>query len=474
MKVEVKNAEKSQKELSIEIPVEKYNAAFEEEYKKIAPTVNIPGFRKGKAPRSIVLKQFKHRISVNALEKVINESIIQALTENNINPLSSPNVKDVNFEEGEPITFKVYVDVFPEYDVEKIDGFEFVKEIDEVTDEDVEQVLEKLKLQNISYEPKEDATVENGDMVVIDFEGFVDGEPFEGGSAKDYSFVVGSNTLLKDFENGLLGHKSGEEFEIEVKFPDDYYEKNLAGKTATFKINLKEVKKRVEPELDDDFAKDVDEECETLEDLKNKIRKELEEEVQQIAKENLYEQIIEKLLEVNKFDVPDTLVREQAERLATQTMQQYQYMYGVNAEQLGFDKEKLVEHYWNLAEKQVKSGLILNKIAEKENIDVTQEELDKKIEELANKLKKNVDEYKKELEAYGGINNIKNNLLTDKIFDFIISKNKLEEKIVTKEERAKRKKEEEEKAKKAAEKAMKSMEAQEEEKQDKNKEADGE
>ncbi|KAA0258635.1 trigger factor [Deferribacter autotrophicus] len=444
MKVEVKNAEKSQKELSIEIPVEKYNEAFEAEYRKIAPTVNIPGFRKGKAPKSVVLKQFKHRISVNALEKVINESIVQALSEHKINPLNSPDVRDVNFEEGEPITFKVYVDVFPEYDVEKYEGYEFVKEKDEVADEDVDKVLEKLRMQNISYEPADDAEVQDGDMVVIDFEGFIDGEPFDGGSAKDYSFVVGSKTLLEEFEKGIIGHKKGDEFEVEVTFPEDYFEKSLAGKKAVFKISVKEVKRKVEPELNDDFAKDVDEECETLEDLKAKVRKDLEEETEQIAKENLYDKIIEKLIEENPFDVPDTLVRDQAERLATQTLQQYQYMYGVNPDQLGLNKDKLIEEYWNLAEKQIKSALILNKIAEKEKIEVTDEEVDKKIEELANKLKRNVDEYKKELERFGGINNLKNNILTDKIFEFLFSKNKIEEKIITKEEREKMNKEKEE------------------------------
>ncbi|MGA1846170.1 trigger factor [Deferribacter abyssi] len=437
MKVEVKNAEKSQKELSIEIPVEKYNEAFEAEYRKIAPTVNIPGFRKGKAPKSVVLKQFKHRISVNALEKVINESIIQALSEHKINPLNTPDVRDVNFEEGEPITFKVYVDVFPEYDVIKYEGYEFVKEKDEVIEEDVDKVLEKLRMQNISYEPADDAEVQDGDMVVIDFEGFIDEEPFEGGNAKDYSFIIGSKTLLEEFEKGIIGHKKGDEFEIEVTFPENYFEKSLAGKKAVFKINIKEVKKKIEPELNDDFAKDVDEECNTIEDLRVKVRRDLEEEVEQIAKENLYDKVIEKLIEENPFDVPDTLIKEQAERLATQTMQQYQYMYGVNPDQLGLNKEKLVEEYWNLAEKQIKSALILNKIAEKEKIEVTDEEVDKKIEELASKLKKNVDEYKKELERFGGINNLKNNILTDKIFDFIFSKNKIEEKIVTKEERDK-------------------------------------
>jgi trigger factor len=266
--------------------------------------------------------------------------------------------------------------------------------------------------------------VEKDDMVVIDFKGTVDGEPFEGGSANDYSIVVGSNTFLAEFEDGLVGMKSGDTKNIEVQFPDNYVPE-LAGKKANFEVTVKEVKQKVVPELNDEFAKDVDENCETLEDLRKVIKDDLEEEAEQIAKEQLYDKIIEKLVEENPFDVPETIVSEQAGRLADQAFQQYRYMYGVNPEQIGLNKEQMKEEFKERAELQVKSAIILNKLAEIEEISVSDEEIEEKIKELAGKLKKDVEEYKKELEQQGGKEGLRNNILTDKIFDFLGEHNEI-------------------------------------------------
>jgi len=433
MKVTVNNAEKSQKELSVEIPYEKYEEAFEAEYNKIKPNVKIPGFRQGKAPKEIVIKEYKHKISVNALEKLVNNSVYESITQNNITPLNTPNVKDVKFEEGEPITFKVYVDVYPEVNVEKYKGFEFIKEVEEVKQEDVDRAIEQIREKNTSFEPAEDGyAVAEGDMAIIDFVGKVDGVEFPGGSATDQSIVVGSNTFLKDFEDGVLGMKKGETKSVEVKFPDNYHEKSLAGKVAVFDITVKEVKRKSVPELNDDFAKDVDEDCETLEDLRKKVEEDLKYEVDMIAKEKLYDEILKKLTDENPFEIPQTMIDDQALRLADQTLQQYQYMYGVSPEVLGLNRDHVAETMKERAEFQIKGALILNKIAELESIKVEESDVDEKIKEVAAKMKRDFEEYKKELTDRKVIGNIENNVLTEKIFDFLQKENKVEEKIVDK------------------------------------------
>ncbi len=435
MKVEVKNIPNSQKELSVELPVESYEKAFEEEYNKLAPTVQLKGFRKGKAPRKEILKHYKAKINVNALENLINGSVFESLQKEGINPLNQPQVKDVNFEEGEPITFKVIVDVYPEFDIEKYKDFEFEKEIEKLNEEDIDKALAQLQEKNTSFEPAEDdAELQEGDMAVFDFEGRIDGELFEGGSAKGHQLIIGTKTFIEGFEDGMIGMKAGETRDIEVTFPENYHEPKYAGKKAFFTVTLQEIKKKNVPELNDDFAKDVDENCETLEDLKKKLRDDLTEELNFMAKERLFDKMLNKFIEENPFDVPEAMIMDQAHRLADQTLKQYQYMYGLTPEQMGMSVEKVAESMKDRAEIQVKSALILNKIAEKEKIEVTDEDVDAKIKEYAEKMKRDFEDYKKELEQQNAIANVRNNALTDKIFDFLTENNKINEVYLTKEE----------------------------------------
>lgn len=434
MKVTVNDAGNSQKELVVEIPYERFMEVFEDEFKKLRPTIKMPGFRQGKAPKDLVIKEYKHKLNASALEKLVNESVYKSLVDYNINPLSQPDIKDVKFEEGEPITFKIYVDVYPEVVVENYKGFEFVKEIEEVKDEDVEKVLNELQKNNISYEPVEDDsyTVKNGDMVVIDFVGKVDEVPFDGGSGKDQTIVVGSNTFLKEFEDGLVGMKKGETKAVEVTFPENYHEKSLSGKAAIFDITVKEIKKEIVPELDDEFTKTVDEKCETLEELKKKIEEDLKIQVEDDSKNKLYDSIIKKLIEENPFEIPESMVGDQANRLAEQALQRYQYMYGVPPEKLGLRKEEVAKSMREQAIFQIKAALILNKIAELEEIKVSEEEIDEKVKEYAEKLNLDFQEYKKELVSNKQIKNIEDNVLTEKIFSVLINLNKVETKVVSK------------------------------------------
>jgi trigger factor len=437
MKVSVADKEKSQKELSVEIPAESYKEVFEAEFGKVAKTVKVAGFREGKAPRDVVMKEKGHQIRVYALEKVINDAVRDAIEKNEIRAMGQPEVKDVKFEDdNEPITFKVYVDVFPTFEVESYKGFEFTKEVNEVSAEDVDTVIENIRGQKAAFEPVEgdDVVVENGNMVVLDFEGSMNDEVIPSACAKDYSLEIGSNTFVPGFEEQVVGLKKGEEKDITVTFPENYHEKSMAGQPIVFKIKINEVKTKALPELDDAFAQEVDEKYETFAQLKEEIEKDLKAESDEMAKDGLYNQILDKVIEENAFDIPMVMVKEQADRLVEQTLRQYS-MYGMTPEQLGINKDQLAEQNYPIAERQVKSALVINKIAEKEDIKPSEEDVNNALADYAAKYNKEVEDFKKELEQYGGLQSFENTVFTNLVYDFLVAENKVEEKVVTKAER---------------------------------------
>lgn len=245
---------------------------------------------------------------------------------------------------------------------------------------------------------------------------------------------MGSKTFLTDFEDGVIGMKSGETKTVPVKFPENYHADTLAGKTAEFAITVNEIKKSKLPNLDDDFAKEVSEDCETFEEFKNQILDDLKNEAMAISKEKLYDSIIDKLIAENPFELPNTMIKEQALRLADQTIQHYQYMYGIPAEKLGLSRDSIAENMKDKAVVQLKGALILNKVAEKESIKVEEADIESKIKEVAEKLKKDFEEYKKELTERKAMQNIENSIFSEKILQYLVSVNKVETKYVDKQD----------------------------------------
>ncbi|QAR31871.1 trigger factor [Geovibrio thiophilus] len=445
MKVEVRDAEKSQKELSVELSVEKYEQVFDSEYSKVALKAKIAGFRQGKAPKEKILKEHGHAIRVQALEKLINDSVFEAIQQQDIKALGAPEIKDVKFEDGEPISYKAYVDVFPAVEVSKLEGFELVKEKVIVTDADVDQVIENIRKNQVSYEPVTDRAVQDGDMTVIDFEGRKDGEVIPSATAQNYSLEIGSGAFIPGFEAQLIGMKSGEQKDIEVTFPEQYHEPSLAGQPITFGITMKEIKAKVLPELDDEFAKDVDEKFESYADLKSTIKNELEESSERQADDKLLNDIIENIIAENPFSVPTAMVKEQAFRLAEQTMQQY-VMYGMDPARFGITKEKIAGQHMETAEKQVKGALIINHITEKFELTVSDEDIEKTIEKYAVMSKMTPADYRAEVEKHNGMNALRNSINTDKVTAFLAGKNSVTLKETTKEELEARLKAEQENA----------------------------
>lgn len=437
MKVTVADGDKSQKILDVEIPAETYKGVFDTELKKVSKDIKVQGFRQGKAPKDVVLKEKGHVIRVQALEMVVNDAVKNAIEQNEIRAMGQPEVKDVKFEDDDnPITFKVYVDVFPTFEVDNYKGFEFTKEMNEVTDEDLDTVLENLRSRQGAFEPVEgdDVEVAMGDQALMDFEGSMNGEVIPNACAKDFALEIGSGQFVPGFEEQCVGIKKGETKDIVVTFPEEYQEPSMAGQPVTFKITINEVKRKSVPELDDEFAKDVDEKYETLAQLKEEIKKDLEMEAEEMAKDSVYNSMLDKLIEANPFEIPTSMVREQAERLVEQQLRQYA-MYGIDPAQMGIDKNALTEQSMPIAEKQVKSALIINKVGDIENINPTDDDVEKSLDEYAEKYGKTKDELKKELEQYGGIASFKNTVFTNMVYDMLQKENKITEKVITKAER---------------------------------------
>lgn len=434
MKVQVNDAANSQKELIFEVPFENYAKVAENELNKIMPTVKVHGFRQGKAPKEIVRKQYSHKIKANALERVLNNSIQEAFTSNSIRPLSQANVKDVVFEEDKPITFTALVDVFPVIKLDKYKDFDFERKVVSISDSDVDNALDAIKDRQMTYEPVTNRQeVINGDIAVIDFVGKKDGVAFAGGSAEKFSLNIGSGQFIPGFEDGVIGMKIGEVKDLNLTFPKEYGQPDLAGKDVVFTVTLHEIKEKVAPKIDDEFAKDVNPNCETLKDLKELITKGLQSDVDSRAKFEVFGVMLNKIVSENPFEVPFSFVKEQAERMAYNSMTQF-YQMGLNPEQVGINFETMVGQHIPQATEQVKQALVINEIAKIENIVVNDEDTDKFLSYHADLQGRSLDDLKKELSDKQQLESIKNDVLGDKVYEYLVSVNKVKDIKMTKAE----------------------------------------
>lgn len=434
MKVQVNDAERSQKELLVEIPYEVFETAADKELDTLLPKAKIHGFRPGKAPRDIARKQFSHQIKSQAIEKVINEAVQDALTSNNIVPISQAHIADVVFEENKPITFTARVDVFPKVELNKYKDFNFKKVTVEISDADIEDALITLQERDMTYEPVENRdTVQKGDVAVIDFEGKKDGVAFEGGSAKGFSLNIGSGQFIPGFEDGVVGMKKGETKDLNLTFPKEYNNAELAGKDVVFTVTVHEIKEKVKPEINDDFARDIDPNSKGLDDLKSKLKKGLQTEADKATQLEAFGQILEQIVKENPFEVPYSFVKEQSDRLAFNAMNQF-YQMGLNPEQVGISFEMMAQRYLAQAEEQVKQAIVINEVAKLENIAVEEEDINKFLSFHAELQGRTVEEIRKELESQMQMEAVRNDVLGDKVYKFLAGVNKAEESKMTKKE----------------------------------------
>lgn len=426
MEVAKEHLEGNKVELKVEIEPERVNKALEQAYRKVVKNVTIPGFRKGKAPRRVLEARYgKEVLHKDALDILIPSAYIQAVKAAEIEPIAQPEIDNLYLAENEPATFTAVVEVKPEVELGQYTDLGIEKEEVEVTEEAVLEELKRLQEQHSQLENSDKEIVEDGDFVVIDFEGTIDGEIFPGGSVEEYTLEIGSGIFIPGFEEQLIGQKVGEETEVKVTFPEDYQVENLAGKEALFKVNIKEIKVKKIPELDDEFAKEVGE-YDTLDELKEKTRERLEKFEEERVNREFEDKIIEKAAENAKVDVPEPLINNELDMMY-QNMAYSVSLQGLKIEDylefMGLNEETWRENKRETATKRAKINLVLEAIAKKEGIEVSDEEIDKRIEEMAADSEKSPEQIKGLLKLQGQLDGIKHSMLIKKVIDFLVENN---------------------------------------------------
>ncbi|ENQ3077961.1 TPA: trigger factor [Bacillus pseudomycoides] len=411
--------------LTIEVDAKEVNNSLDAAFKKVVQTINVPGFRKGKMPRPLFEQRFGvESLYQDALDIILPKAYGEAIDETGIFPVAHPEIDIEKFEKGQNLIFTAKVTVKPEVKLGEYKGLTVEKVDATVTDEDVENELTSLQERQAELVVKEDGTVENGDTAVIDFEGFVDGEAFEGGKGENYSLAIGSNTFIPGFEEQLVGLKAGEQKDVEVSFPEEYHAAELAGKPATFKVTVHEIKVKELPALNDEFAKDANEEVATLDELKAKIRENLEVSKKQEAEHKVRDEVVEKASANAEIEIPEAMIETELDRMVREFEQRLSYQ-GMNLELYyqftGTDDEKLKGQMKEDAAKRVTTNLVLEAIIKAENIEATEEEVNAEVEKMAEMYNMPVDAVK---QALGNVEGVKEELQVRKAVDFLVDNSK--------------------------------------------------
>lgn len=391
------NVETNKYELEIEISAEDFEAAIEKAYLKARKNIAMPGFRKGKAPRKLIEKEYGEQVFFEDAVNLLYAPVVNgAVEESGLELVTRPEVEVTEISKENGVKLKATCITKPEVEVKDYKGIEVEKVVNPVTDEDINKQLDALREKNVTVETVDDRAAENGDDVVIDFEGFKDDVAFEGGKAEDFTLSLGSGQFIPGFEDQIVGHNAGEEFDINVTFPEEYQVKELAGAPAVFKIKLKSISKKVMPELDDDMVKDSTE-FDTVDEYKADVKKKLEEANEKHADSEVEAKIFDKVIENMTAEIPQVMfdnrvnemISELEQRLAPQGISLDLYM-----QYTGQTIDTVKKAYAEQAEKQVKLRLALEKIAKLENIEVTEDELKAEFDKLAEAYKLDVDQIK--------------------------------------------------------------------------------
>ncbi len=419
---------KNANEVKLEITVEasKFDEAIKRVYFKSAKYFNIPGFRKGKAPIQIVEKYYGKEIFYeDAFNDSANEALEEAVKENNLEIVSRPEVEIKQMEKGKDLIFTATMQTKPEAELGKYKGVEIKKIEYKVTDEDIEHELSHMQEHNSRLISIDDRPVEKGDIATIDFEGFVDGKAFEGGKAEGHELEIGSNTFIPGFEDQIIGMKIDEEKDIQVKFPEEYFSKELAGKDATFKVKLHEIKKKELPELDDEFAKDVSE-FDTLDELKKSIKEKQEKQNEERAKYETEDAVIKAVCDNMKVEIPSGMINMEIDNMLKELEQRLSYQ-GLNLEQylqfMGKTEEDLRKEYEPQAIEGIRSRLALEAVIKAEKIEPDEAEITEKMKEMAKNYGKENDE--KFLKNENVANYIKEGLKSEKALEFLVKNAKI-------------------------------------------------
>jgi trigger factor len=427
MQVKVENVGKNIVQLEIEVDAEKFEQGMQKSFQKNAGKFSIPGFRKGKAPRYMVEKFYGEQVLYeDAINAICPDEYEQAVEENDLHPVEKPEIDIKQIGKGQIFIFTAKVTVKPEVELGEYKGVEVTKADALVTDEDVEKEIEKVLDKNSRLVTVEDRPVASGDTAIIDFEGFIDGVPFEGGKGTDHSLVIGSGTFIPGFEEQLIGAALGEEKDVNVSFPEEYGSAELAGKPALFKVTVKEIKIKELPALDDEFAKDVSE-FDTLEQYKADLRQKLVEKAEHKAHHENEDNVVDKVVENATLEIPPVMVEKRVDDLVYDFSMRIRYQ-GMELEKyleaMGMDMKTFRDQFAKRAEQEVKTQLVIEKIGALEAIVPSEEDTDAEIKKLAESYKQSEEEFRQHLRP-DDIEYIRSNLVARKTVDFLMENAKL-------------------------------------------------
>lgn len=397
MSVQVEKLEKSMAKLTITVEAAKFDAAVDSAYQKNKGKIALPGFRKGKAPRAMIEKMYGTGVFYeDAANELIPEAYETAAKESELEIVAQPEIEVTQMEKGTDFIFTATVAIKPEVTLGDYKGIEVEKKEAEVSEEEITAEIDKAREANSRLITIEDRATEDGDTVIIDFDGYVDGKQFEGGYAEDYTLVLGSHSFIDNFEDQLVGKNLGEDVEVNVTFPEEYHVDELKGKPALFKVKIKEIQKKELPELDDDFAQDVSD-FDTLDEYKADVEKKILENKENQIKREQEDQIIEKIIENAQMEIPQQMITAQTRQMTQEFAQRLQSQ-GLSLEQYmqftGLTPQKMMEDLEPQALKRIQSRLVLEAVVVAENIEASDEEIDKELENMASMYQMEIDKLK--------------------------------------------------------------------------------
>ncbi len=427
MSLQVEKLEKNMAKLTVEVPAEQFEKALKTSYNKNKSKFNVPGFRRGKAPQALIEKMYGPGVLYeDAVDEVLNDTYGPAVDESGLEVVSRPEISIEKIEKGQTLVYTALVAVKPEVTLGEYKGIEVERAKPEVTDADVEAELKRVQEQNSRLVSVEDRPVQNGDQTVIDFDGYVDGEAFEGGKAEDYPLTIGSHSFIDTFEEQLIGKNIGEEAEVNVTFPEEYHATELAGKPALFKVIVKEIKEKELPELDDEFAEEVSE-FSTLEEYKADIRAKLADTKQKQATTENENNVVNKVVANASMDIPGPMIEQQvhnmleeyARRMQSQGLSFEQYMQFT-----GTTIEQMSEQMRPQAEKRIRNRLVLEEVARQENLQVSDEAVEEEMKKMAESYNMELDQVK-ELMGEEGRKQMMEDLAVQEAVDFLVAEARL-------------------------------------------------
>ncbi len=422
MQVSVESTGPLERRMKVAVPEERIASEVQERLKALRKRARIDGFRPGKAPLPVIRLRYGKQVREEVIGEVVQSSLYEALAQENLNPAGTPVIDPETVEQEEGLRYTAVFEVYPDIELAPCSELEIEKPVTEITEQDVDDTIESIRKQRIRWEEK-DGAAEDGDQVVIDFEGSVDGEPFEGGKAENFQVILGAGRMIKGFEEGLQGVKAGEKRTIEVTFPDDYHAEALAGKEATFSVEVKRVEAPVLPELNDEFAQHLGV-AGGIDALRQEVKANMQRELDQTLRSRIKQQVMDKLLEANTFELPKSLVEQEARGLAAQMQRQ------MAREGLGQGDKPDPSLFTKQAERRVALGLIVAQIIKSNELKAGEEEIRSTIEEMAEPYenpKEVVDWYYADKRRLGDVETL---VLENKVVDWVLSQAKVTEKSV--------------------------------------------